>query len=95
MVSVLSLLLLACGDDSGSSNTGGTGGAGGSNGESAFCSGCPPIGANASEESCAAFGVLFGCESAELTGECPDQRVCAVSGCSSVPSFADCLAPLP
>ena len=98
VVSVLSLVLVACGTDGGSSNTGGTGGAGGAGGSNdgfASCSTCvgsTPIGPNESEESCAALGALYGCENTGLQGECPDQGACVVSGCSSTP---DCNAELP
>ena len=93
VLAVLSLLLVACGDDSGSSNTGGTGGAGGT--LEAACGRCDfsstPIGPNESEETCAAFGALFDCETAELQGECPG-RLCVVTNCSIK---VDCQAELP
>jgi hypothetical protein len=96
-VSVLSLVLIACGTDGGSTNTGGTDGMGGTGGstESAscrICVGSTPIGPNESEESCAALGALYDCENTGLQGECPDQGACVVTGCSSTP---DCDAELP
>jgi len=92
MVSVLSLLLLGCGSDDGGSNNGGAGGSNDGFASCSICVGSTPIGPNESEETCAAFGALFGCESIELQGECPDQGACIVSGCSSAP---DCTAELP
>jgi hypothetical protein len=92
IASVLSLWLVGCGSNGGGSNTGGAGGSGDLFASCRLCVGSTPIGPNESEESCAAFGALYGCENTGLQGECPDEGACVVSACSSTP---DCNAELP
>jgi hypothetical protein len=91
LASLLSLVLVACGDEGGSSNTGGTGGFPTVEAACGRCFNSTPIGPNESESSCAALGALFDCESAEIQGECPS-RLCVVTNCSIQ---VDCNAELP
>jgi len=93
VLSLMGLALAGCGDsgDDGS-NTGGSGGSDGGFASCSICVGAMPIGPNESDETCAAFGALFDCETATLQGECPDQGACVVTNCTSDP---DCNAELP
>jgi hypothetical protein len=90
---LMGLGFVGCGDatDDGS-NTGGSAGSDGGFASCSICVGSMPIGPNESDETCTAFGALFGCETSTLQGECPDQGACVVTNCTSDP---DCNAELP
>lgn len=92
-VSLVCFALAGCGDDGGGGSS--TGGSGGSEGNFTACGICvdtTPIGPNVSDETCAAFGALFDCETSTIQGECPGQRLCVVTNCTGDP---DCNALLP
>ena len=83
----MALSATGCGD------SGDTGDDGEYRGVCRSCDGDTPIGPNESQEACEAFGALFDCARADLSGSCAnpdiaDKAECRVDDCTSQPDCA-------